>query len=576
MRSGFPKMLLALLFSLVAFPAVAQLPSPLSPPSPSSSLALVPAVPSDPLGRETPRGAVLGFIRAAQEENYPLAVEYFQPLPARHRPSMEDEEELAANLLDILNQSFGPFLDSISRDPQGRLDDGLPPDQEKVGGVLGQSESFALLLVRVENEHGAKLWFISRETLDEVPQVYGSLRHPEIAKHLPKILVNNRLLAMPLWQWLAIVLLLPVALGIAWILALLYRLPSALLRRMRGQPPQVQAPAWRLTPGMLFFAVIIHYSVVEFIGASLLYRQYYTRFILVLLAMGFYWVITRITRLFSRRIGVRLASSGLLAERSIVSLVRRVLDVVVFLLIGFAVLDRLGYNVTAALAGLGIGGLAIGLGAQKTFENLLGGISILTDKALIVGDSCRIGDQKGIVEDIGLRSTKLRTDDRTLVSIPNGTVATAILENYRLRDKILCHQTIRLRYDLAPDHVRYVLTQLRDVLTIHPKVEDSTARVRVIRFADYFIEVEIFAYILERDYSAFLDAQEDVLLHIMEALDRTGAALALPSQATLVSQDSWVDPEKAKAAKAALEKSRQPGFSTQENIPPSTDSRSKT
>jgi len=194
----------------------------------------------------------------------------------------------------------------------------------------------------------------------------------------------------------------------------------------------------------------------------------------------------------ARRIGERLASDGRLAERSIVSLVRRVFEVVVFLLIGFAVLDRLGYNVTAALAGLGIGGLAIGLGAQKTFENLLGGISILTDKALVVGDSCRIGDQRGVVEDIGLRSTKLRTDDRTLVSIPNGTVATAILENYRLRDKILCRQTIRLRYDLSPDHIRYVLSQLHDVLVIHPKVEDSTARVRIIRFADYFIEVEIF------------------------------------------------------------------------------------
>ena len=489
---------------------------------------------------------------------------------------MDEEEDLAANLLEILNQNFGPFLDSISRDPQGRLDDGLPPDQERVGGVLGQSESFALLLVRVENEHGAKLWFISRQTLDEVPQVYGSLRHPEIAKHLPAFLVKNRLLAMPLWQWLAIVLLLPVALGIAWILAMLYRISAALLRRARGLPPLVREPAWRLSIGMLFFAAILHYAMVEFIGASLLYRQYYTRFILVLLALGIYWVFTRVTRFISRRIGERLASDGRLAERSIVSLVRRVFEVVVFLLLGFAVLDRLGYNVTAALAGLGIGGLAIGLGAQKTFENLLGGISILTDKALVVGDSCRIGDQRGVVEDIGLRSTKLRTDDRTLVSIPNGTVATATLENYRLRDKILCRQTIRLRYDLSPDHIRYVLSQLHNVLVIHPKVEDSTARVRIIRFADYFIEVEIFAYILERDYSAFLDAQEDLLLHIMEALDRTGAALALPSQATLVTQDSWVDPEKAKAAKAAVEKSRQPGFSGPENNPPSTDSPPKT
>jgi MscS family membrane protein len=564
-RCAFPKALFSLFFFGSAISAFGQVPSLGPSVAPTTPAASAPAVPADPLGRETPRGTVLGFIHAAQEENYSLAIEYFQPPPGRHRPSMEEEEDLAADLLDILNQNFGPFLDSISRDPRGRLDDGLPPDQEKVGGVLGQSQSFALLLVRIENEHGAKLWLISRQTLDQVPHVYNSLRYPRIEKNLPKYLVENRLLAMPLWQWLAILLFLPIAIAIAWLLALLLRACSALLRHLRGLPPLPKEIGWRLGPGMLLVAAVIHYSFVSYIRASLLYRQYYTRIILVLLAIGFYWAITRITRLISRRIGQRLASDGRLAERSLVSLVRRALEVVIFLLLGFAVLDRLGYNVTAALAGLGIGGLAIGLGAQKTFENLLGGISILTDKAIVVGDSCRIGDQKGVVEDIGLRSTKLRTEDRTLVSIPNGTVATATLENYRLRDKILCRQTVRLRYDLSPDHVRYVLNQIHNVVTLNAKVEESTARVRLIRFADYFIEVEIYAYILERDYSAFLDAQEDLMLHVMETIVGTGAALALPSQTTLVTQDSWVDPEKAKAAQAAMDKSRDPGVPDTKN-----------
>jgi MscS family membrane protein len=213
-------------------------------------------------------------------------------------------------------------------------------------------------------------------------------------------------------------------------------------------------------------------------------------------------------------------------------------------------------NVTAALAGLGIGGLAIGLGAQKTFENLLGGISILTDKAIVVGDSCKIGDRAGTVEDIGLRSTKIRTEDRTIVSIPNGTVATATLENYRYRDKILCKQTLRLRYDLSPDHLRYVLAQVREALVQCAKVEDSTARVRVMRFGENAIEVELYAYILERDYGAFLAAQEDLLLQVMETLERTGGAVALPTQTTMVAQDAWVDKEKAAAAQKAMGQSR--------------------
>jgi len=236
-----------------------------------------------------------------------------------------------------------------------------------------------------------------------------------------------------------------------------------------------------------------------------------------------------------------------------------VLDVMIFVAIALFVLSWMDVNVTAALAGLGIGGLAIGLGAQKTFENLLGGISILTDKAIVVGDTCKIGDRAGTVEDIGLRSTKMRTEDRTVVSIPNGTVATATLENFRYRDKILCKQTIRLRYDLSPDHLRYVLEQLREVLAQNAKVEESTARVRVMRFGENAIEVELYVYILERDYATFLATQEDLLLQVMETLERTGGAVALPSQTTLVTQDAWVDPEKANAALKAMGKSQAPG-----------------
>jgi MscS family membrane protein len=297
---------------------------------------------------------------------------------------------------------------------------------------------------------------------------------------------------------------------------------------------------------------------VFFIGASLLYRQYYQYVVRILLASAVYWAVTRGTHWAFRGIALRLTERGRLAERSLVSLSRRVLDVVIFVVIALIVLRSMDVNVTAALAGLGIGGLAIGLGAQKTFENLLGGISILTDKAIVVGDSCKIGDRAGTVEDIGLRSTKIRTEDRTLVSIPNGTVATATLENFRLRDKILCKQTLRLRYDLSPDHLRYVLAQLGEMLARHPKIEASTARVRVMRFGENAIEVELYAYVLERDYGLFLATQEDLLLQVMETLERTGGAVALPSQTTMVTQGTWVDPEKAAAAKKAIEKSRDP------------------
>ena len=148
-----------------------------------------------------------------------------------------------------------------------------------------------------------------------------------------------------------------------------------------------------------------------------------------------------------------------------------------------AVLGSLGFNMSTALAGLGIGGLAIGFGAQKTIENLFGGVSVLGDEVFRVGDVCRFGDRTGVVEDIGLRSTRIRTEERTLLAIPNGTVATINLENLSRRDKILFKTNLGLRPESKADHVRFVLAEIRRLLYSHPKVETKTVRVRLIDIA---------------------------------------------------------------------------------------------
>ena len=562
-----PRRLLSLFFltSVLIAPArtLAQIPGLTSP---ATTPAQQNAPPPDPLGRETPRGCVLGFIKAAQEEKYSLATEYFEPFKSRKHPSESEEEELAAQLLAIFNQKFGGPLEMVSRDPQGRLDDGLPPDQERVSNGLG-TDSFPIILVRMEDEQGRKLWYFSRSTLQNVPSFYDSLTFPDMEKHIPDYFVQHRLLSMPYWQWLAIVLFLPVAFVVARVITLVLGLLLRYSRKARHLPVLPMDPIKRIGPMTLLIALFLHYGLVAYIGTSLLYRIYYRRVLWICVATAFYWLLTRTTRAAAARLGASLTSRGLYAERSIVSLLRRFVEVTIFVFVLLLVLHGLGFDVSAALAGVGIGTLALGLGAQKTFENMFGGVSILFDKVIQVGDVVKVNAQTGVVEDIGLRSTRLRTPERTVLSVPNGTMATAVLENLRFRDKFLCQQTIRLRYELAPDHVRYVLERIRQILREHPKVEDSTARVRFIRFSDNSLDVEIFCYILEGEYNTYLATQEALLLSIMDELEQAGAVLALPSQTTYVTQDSWVDPEKAKAAKKAMEKMRDPGVPGSSQLP---------
>jgi MscS family membrane protein len=189
-----------------------------------------------------------------------------------------------------------------------------------------------------------------------------------------------------------------------------------------------------------------------------------------------------------------------------------------------------GVNPTAALAGLGIGGIAVALAAQRTLENVIGGLSITFDKAVRVGDFLKLGETLGTVDYIGLRSTRIRTLDRTILSVPNGQVANVNIETLSARDKFWFHHVIGLGYETTSGQMRAIIENVRHLLVGHPTVDDEVIRVRFVRLGSFSLDVEISAYVLAGDWDRFLEIQQDLLLRIMEIVERAGAAIALPSQ----------------------------------------------
>jgi MscS family membrane protein len=225
----------------------------------------------------------------------------------------------------------------------------------------------------------------------------------------------------------------------------------------------------------------------------------------------------------------------------------------------FSVFGALGFNMSTALAGLGIGGIAIAFAAQKTLENLFGGVSLLGDEVIRIGDVCKFGDRVGSVEDISLRSTRIRTPERTQLSIPNGSLATMNIENLTRRDKILFNTKLALRWDTTADQLRYVLALVRRLFYEHAKVETSSARARLISFTDGAITVEVFCYILTLDGAEALAIQEDLLLRIMDLMKNAGAALASSSQTLYRGRPSAADQEKTAAVHGEVQKWRDSG-----------------
>jgi MscS family membrane protein len=226
----------------------------------------------------------------------------------------------------------------------------------------------------------------------------------------------------------------------------------------------------------------------------------------------------------------RMSAASAPAAASLLRLGRRCVDLVVIVIALVATLRHVGIDATPALAGLGVGGIAVALAAQKTLENIVAGASLMLDQAVRVGDTLRIDQVVGTVEHIGLRSTRIRTLDRTLVSMPNSQIANASLETLSSRDKFWFHPVVGLRYETTPEQLHAVVDGIARLLASERAVEAGSARVRFIRLAASSLDVEVFAYLVARDWAHFLEMQEALLLRLMAIVRDAGAEVAFPSQ----------------------------------------------
>ena len=499
--------------------------------------------PTDPLGRTTPSGTMLGFLQAAQSGDYGIAAQYLQISPS-HRQT--EGEEIAKKLKVVLDNAFTGRFKNFTQ-PEGIPQEGVALGRQKLGTISSGDVEVDLDLVRVSDPNAGKIWLISSDTLSKVPELYEQVQARHVETRLPNVLVKHEFADMPLWQFLALLVAVPVAAAVGWLILALLEIPVRWWARRRGQMDvanwrSVSGPAWLLT------GTLIHQVFAVYLHIPLLPRHYYFQITSIALIISATWIFWRVVQWSLHRLRSRALARGLAGTGSLMLLGERIVKALIFVAGVLAVLSNLGFNMSTALAGLGIGGLAIGFGAQKTIENLFGGVSVLGDEVFRVGDVCRFGDRTGVVEDIGLRSTRIRTDERTLLAIPNGTVATINLENLSRRDKILFKTTLGVRPETKSDHVRFVLAEMRRLLYSHPKVETKTVRVRLTDIAGTSLSVEVFVYILTRDFNEFAAIREDLLLRMMDVMEDSGSGLALPSQTLYLGRDTGIEKEKADVA----------------------------
>jgi MscS family membrane protein len=416
--------------------SVAQLPAS----SASSPAKTAPTTPTDLLGRETPRKALMGLLKYSEAEDYETAARYLQPSPRQDSNMTQLAKEFRA-----LQGNFEGNIGLLSDDPNGEVEPGLPPGQVRAGAFVVGDATVDVILVQVDDPTSGKICLISKETVASIPTLYAQMERATptlVDRIVPTTLARRRVLGMSEAKWLGWLLSIPISWFLAYLLAFLLSVPARITSKLRKLPFR---SVWTTRIGLplqCIVAIVIHAFFILLLAPPLLYRVYYSRFLGALLVGCLLWFVSRITDRGFDHVVNRMRVQGKGGE-AIIILMRRLNHIVLMVVGLLAALAIFGLNVKTTLAGLGIGGLAIALAAQKTLENLIGGISLLMDEA-VRGDFCQIGDQLGTVEDIGLRSLKLRTLDQNLSVVPNGSLAQMQFQNMARRGKLLINQTFLL------------------------------------------------------------------------------------------------------------------------------------
>ncbi|XYH92334.1 mechanosensitive ion channel family protein [Sorangium sp. So ce1128] len=540
----------------------------LSPPPPPSAPPLASAEggvdpETIPVAPDSPRASMRQYFELCRAGDYAEAARYLD-LPPRANGA-----ELAQRLKAVLDRHIWLDVESLSPHPLGDSQDNLGAGVEQLGKIPTRTGTQPVRLVRRTTPDGVR-WIFSRTTVERVDEWYARLEDRWIREHLPPALLRPGPRELLWWQWLA----LPVLALAGWLVGMVlsYFIRAALRRLVARTDSTLDDVLLGGARGPLTFALALVgvEAALPWLGLYLPAEQFLDKVVRAGLFIAVFWFALRAIDAVSDRLLAAPATRDNPAARSLVPLMGRIAKVAILIIGVIAVLSELGYPVASLIAGLGIGGVALALAAQKTVENLFGSLSIGIDRPFQVGDFVKVDQLMGTVESIGLRSTRIRTLDRTLVTIPNGKLADLQIESYTARDRMRLACVLSLVFETTPEQLRAVVEGCERALREHPKIWPDDVVVRFIGLGPSSLDVEVMAWFQTPDFGEFRTIRQEMLITFLEIIDSAGSRLAYPTRAVHVASGGA---ERAQAGATADGKSasgrREPRQAPSAGAPPS-------
>ena len=474
----------------------------------------------------SPRAAAQEFIRLAVAADWAAAAEYLVVPPA----SRSRAAELARRLKIVLDQRLVLDARLLSPLAVGDTTDGDPAG-DRVGAIRaadGRDEEIRLM--RMPNGQLPR-WAFGAETVRRIDGWYDNLGTPWLRDRLPPNLMREGPWHVFYWQWIGLALALPVLVLLSWLISAACR---AALRRLTSRT----ATEWDdllleslRGPFQLCIAALVAGPVLEVLSLNTRLATVVASMTRGLVLLAIFWATLRVIRLVQLQVANAVWHSGDSQQaRTLVPLLGNILRATLAVVALLVVLSQFGYPVGTLLAGLGLGGISVALAGQKSVEHLFGSVSLAADKAFRVGDWVRAGTTEGAVERIGLRSTSFRTNDRTVVRIPNGRLADERIETFGERDRMLLRTNVDITYGTSTAQVDRIRDDIEALLRAHPKIWSGVLRVYVVALADSAIRLRVMAWFETVEYDAFLAIRHRMLLDFLSIVERHGAAIAFPSR----------------------------------------------
>jgi len=471
-------------------------------------------VPRDEYERGQPRSTIAGYLRAMRSGDLTLASNYLDYRNLSEKTLSVGKEELARQLGVVLNRTLWVDLSSISAKQEGNINDNLPTYRELVGQVEYQGSDVDILLQRIPRaEDRVKIWKISNATVEKIPRLFKRYSYSPLGEFLAKNLPAVDLFGVMLWQWLYFTLMMVLYFIIAKIVCWLTAFG---IKRLYNKA-STETLSFIKEPVALLLAVILARNFHDEANITIAVKAVTEGGTLLTIAIC--WVLFRFVDLMK----TTLADKFIAQEKPLAVYLLRpagtVVKLIVFIIAALSWLENLGFNASTLLAGLGIGGLAIALAAQKTVENIIGAITLYTSAPVKIGNFCRFGNNFGVVEEIGLRSTRIRTLDRSVIYVANAKFIDMNIENYSEREKIAFRPKIFLAPNTPKENIDALLSAIRALLGVTESVASSPQRTHFKAYTIYGLELDILAYIKTTDFDVFLDEINQLNLNILALLN---------------------------------------------------------